>query len=89
MARSERARPSLGRKLWVKGLAVIREYTNTKNGKAKSAKFRPSFFNLNSLVMMMQTTKVSINNKIDANFIKIISILYHKKSLMETRNRGI
>ena len=39
--------------------------------------------------MIMQTTKVSINNKIDANFIKIISILYHKKSLMETRNRGI
>ena len=29
--------------------------------------------------MIMQTTKVSINNKIDANFIKIISILYHKK----------
>lgn len=27
----------------------------------------------------MQTTKVSINNKIDANFIKIIPILYHKK----------
>ena len=39
--------------------------------------------------MIMQTTRVSINNKIDANFIKIISILYHKKSLMETRNRGI
>lgn len=37
----------------------------------------------------MQTTKVSINNKIDANFIKIIPILYHKKRLMETRNRGI
>ncbi|CON60903.1 radical SAM family protein [Streptococcus pneumoniae] len=34
-------------------------------------------------------TKVSINNKIDANFIKIIPILYHKKRLMETRNRGI
>ena len=37
----------------------------------------------------MQTTRVSINNKIDANFIKIIFILYHKKLLMETRNRGI
>ena len=29
--------------------------------------------------MIMQTTRVSINNKIDANFIKIIFILYHKK----------
>ena len=35
-----------------------------------------------------QTTKVKINNKIDAIFIKIIPILYHKKSLKETRNRG-
>ena len=36
-----------------------------------------------------QTTKVNINNKIDAIFIKIIPILYHKKTLKEMRNKGI
>ena len=37
--------------------------------------------------MIMQTTRVSINNKIDANFIKIIFILYHKKWLKEMRKQ--
>lgn len=37
----------------------------------------------------MQTTKVSINNKIDANFIKIIPILYHKKANGNEKQRNL
>ena len=49
-----------------------------RKGKAKSAKLIPLLFNLKNRLSIIAKAKVNTKSKTEANFIKIITILYHK-----------